>query len=358
MVTFNLTALAQRARDLWRRLRGWRRIHFTRAGLVFTIGTVAVGLAAINTGNNLLFLLLGAMLGFIAVSGWTSERVLRRLHVRRRVPRGVTVGRPVRITYEVHNQKRRIPTFAVEIYEEGLPGAAFISHLEAGRSTSVRSENSFIRRGVYPLDVMTLSTSFPFGLFRKERDAHLPGELVIWPRSDRTGRVVSRGGGPARRVGTALVGAAGARGEYRGLREYRVGDDPRDIHWKTTARLGKPVVKEYERDTSDTLWICVDTRGEPDEAAEVVIEKAASLAARAMQRGRRFALVTGEGMIDPGTGAAQLELVLDQLARVDFSPHQRQPLPPVDPIQCVLVTKSGSSGLGFGDRMVVSGEGR
>ena len=90
----------------WRRLRGWRRIHFTVGGAVFSAGSLAIGFAAVNTGNNLLYLLFGAMLGFIALSGWLSERVLRQLEISRRTPRGVTVEKPLRITYYVTNRKR------------------------------------------------------------------------------------------------------------------------------------------------------------------------------------------------------------------------------------------------------------
>ena len=173
-------------REAWKRLRGWRRIRFTTGGALFSAGSLAIGFAAVNTGNNLLYLLLGAMLGFIALSGWLSERVLRRLEIRRRTPLGVTVEKPIRITYYVTNRKRLFPTLAVYLFEEGLPEPAFISRVGAGDSVAVCSENHFVHRGVYPLETLTLSTSFPFGLFTKERDVPLPGELVIWPRSDRS----------------------------------------------------------------------------------------------------------------------------------------------------------------------------
>ena len=90
----------------WRRLRAWRRIRFTSGGAAFSLGSMAVGFAAMNTGNNLLYLLLGSMLGFIAVSGWLSEQAIRALQIERRSPRAVTVGHDLRITYEVTNHKR------------------------------------------------------------------------------------------------------------------------------------------------------------------------------------------------------------------------------------------------------------
>jgi len=342
--------------DIRRRLNAWRRIRFTRGGLVFGLGSFAVGFAAFNTGNNLLYLLFGAMLGLIVVSGWLSEQVIRNLVVYRRVPRGVTVGNPLRIHYQVGNQRRWIPSFALDIGEEGLTNRGFIPVLEPGKFSEARSENVFVRRGVFLLDAVTISTTFPFGLFEKSRDLPLKGELIIWPRSDRRVRAPAPGGGRAARAGSLSIGGAGLRGEYRGLRNYRPGDDPRDIHWRTTARLGQPVVREYEQGDTETLWLCLDTRGEPGERAEVAIEIVAALAARAFREGRRFGLSTPEFLIEAGLGPGQLERVLGALARSDFSPMDPGPRPPVAPIRCVLVTLRAGAGQKFGD-VYMAGEG-
>lgn len=339
------------ARRIWLEIRAWRRISFTAGGAVFTAGVFAVGFAAMNTGNNLLYLLLGAMLGFIAVSGWLSEQAIRSLRVTRQVPRAVRVGQEMRIGYEVHNAKARLPSLAVEIIEGALPGRAFLAHVEAGRTAHTRSLNSFVRRGVYPLGTVTLSTSFPFGLFRKERDLEIPGEVVVWPRSDRPVRAPSPGGGRVPRTGASARGAQGHRGEYRSLRAYRPGDDPRDIHWRSSARLREPVLREYERDGAETRWICLDLRAEPGDAAEVAVEVAASVAAQAMAEGRSFGLVAGGALVDPGEGAGQMERVLEVLARVDFEASAPLPSPPVDPEGCVLVSVDGAPG--FGEALVV-----
>ncbi|MDX1494856.1 MAG: DUF58 domain-containing protein [Longimicrobiales bacterium] len=337
--------------DLRARLRAWRRISFTSGGLAFTLGTMAVGFAAMNTGNNLLYLLLGSMLGFIAVSGWLSEQAIRALKIERRGPRSVTVGHDLRLVYEVTNLKERLPSMAVEISEQGLPEKAFLAHVPAGGRATARSVNSFVRRGIYPLSTVTLSTGFPFGLFRKERDLEIPGEIVVWPRTDRPVREPEPGGGRIPRVGMSSRGASGARGEYRSLRAYRVGDDSRDIHWKSSARLREPVLRQYERDGSETRWICLDTRGEPGDAAEVAVEVAASLAARAVAQHRPFGLVAGGELLEPGDGAGHLERALDMLARVDFAADDPLPNPPVSPEACVLVSIEGRAG--YGDVMAV-----
>lgn len=335
------------------RLRRWfrppRRLKFSRAGALFTGGSLVLGFAAVGTGNNLLYLVLGAMLGFITLSGWMSEQMIRRLEIRRRAPRALTAGVRGRIAYEVRNAKPRLPSLAVEVGEAGMPGRAWVAALDPGEAATVRAEAGWDRRGVYPLETVTLATSFPFGLFRKERDLEIPGEAVVWPRHDLTLREPRPGGERIRRAGETFAGAAGARGEYRGLRPYRPGDDPRDVHWKTTARAGQPVVREYERDRSSALWICLELRTSAGDEAEAALEVAASLAAAAERRGDPFALATAEARVPPGSGPAQLERVLDALARVRFRADAPRLEPPVPARECVLVTAAASHDARWGD---------
>lgn len=297
-----------------------------------------------NTGNNLLYLLLGAMLGATAVSGWVSEQTIRGVEVARHVPRGTTVGNEVVLGYTVRNRKKKRTSVALELREEGLPGTAFIPRLLPGQSVNSRSGNTFVRRGVYPLSAITLSTTFPFGFFRKERDITLPGELVIWPRTDRHPGLASPGAGRNPAHGTAASRHAGPRGEFRGLRDYRRGDDARDIHWRSSARRTSPVVREYDRDVSDSLWVCLDLRAEPDERAEEAVEIAAALCARASVLGRRFGLTAGDETLAADSGAGHLERALDLLARVDFSPTAPALNAPAGPAGSVLVSTTPQGG--------------
>jgi uncharacterized protein (DUF58 family) len=343
-------------RDAWRVLRAWRRIYFTGFGLAFTFGSIAVGLAAMNTGNNLLYLLFGSMVGFITVSSWLSEQTIRDVSIERGRAHCVAVGQDLRLTYQVTNEKRFLPSLAIEIVEAGLPNRAFVANAPPRRPVSTRSVNSFVRRGIYPLGTVTLSTSFPFGLFRKERDVEIPGEVVVWPRTDRRVRAPMEGAGRAAHAGPAARGALGARGEYRSLRGYRPGDDPKDIHWRSSARSRLPVVREYERDGAETRWVCLDTCAEPGEPAEVAIEVAAALIADAVAEHRPFALVAGGALLEPGDGAGHLERALDILARVDFSPSDPAPNPPVPAASCVLVSVRPSRG--FGDVYAVASDAR
>ncbi len=343
----------------WATLREWlrppRRLRFTRTGGLFTFGVIALGFATLNTGNNLLYLLLGALLGLIVVSGWLSEQALRRLRIVRRAPRGIA-GEPIALTYEVTNGKRRLPSLALEFRERGAAIHAFLPLVAAGKTATARADFILPRRGVYRLHRFTIATSYPFGLFIKEREIAFPGTVVVWPRTDRAVREAMRAGLRARRAGTVqTLTSPGGRGEYRSLRPYQSGDDPRDVHWRTSARYAEPVVREYERDAAETLWIALELRTGDAEAGEVAIEAAAALADRTIARGERVALVTNDVVVDPGAGPGQLETILETLARAKLRANAPLLQPPVPQVDCVLITTAQATG--YGDVYLATAEG-
>jgi uncharacterized protein (DUF58 family) len=338
----------ERVRAFLSQLREWlrppRRLRFTRTGAFFTVGVMALGFATLNTGNNLLYLLLGALLGLIVVSGWLSEQAIRKIRIVRRSSHGMA-GEPVTLTYEVHNGKRYLPTLALELIEADAPITAFVPSVGPGQSAHARIDVTFKRRGVYRLHRFTLSTSFPFGFFIKERDVVFPGTIVVWPRTDRRVRETRKAGVRARRGGAEQTSPlAGGRGNYRSLRPYQSGDDPRDVHWRSSARHPEPVIREYERDAAETLWLALDLRTSKLDAAEEAIEIAASLAARAASRGERLALITNDTIIDPAAGGAQLERVLDTLARARVRDDAPTLAVPVARSECVLISTQADSG--------------
>lgn len=325
-----------------------RRLRILRPGALLIGGTLALGLATLNTGNNLLYLLMGALLGFIALSGWLSENTLQRLTVVRRLPRGMMAGQTTPVSYVVRNGKKRLPSCCIEIREAGRQGEAFLAIVEAGEEAVARGSLMFERRGIYTLERLTVATSFPFGLFAKERDLVVPGAVVVWPDTATPVRAPRRLGLVHAQAMEGRVATRGSdRAHFRGLRPYRSGDDPRDVHWRSSARLTEPVVREYDRDAGESYWLVLDTGASGFGTGEAAVNVAAAIAARSVDRGDRFGFSCVDGRIPPGTGGGHLEAVLDVLARVRMSPVGTVELP-ADPAECILVTERGS-GAGYGD---------
>jgi uncharacterized protein (DUF58 family) len=291
---------------LWQRVIAWlrppRTLQFTREGKYFVGITVGIGLAAVNTGNNLLYLVFGMMLSLIIASGVLSEMSLRGLVITRLPPGQVHAGSPYLTGLSLRNGKQRLPSFSIEAEDlvEGRPigKRCYFLKLPAGRTQRTAYRHQVVRRGLLRLTGVRLSTKFPFGLFRKSRVLDLGEELVIFPELRRTVPPLlardDRGGEQARPE-------RGRGGDFHGLRSYREGDDLRDIHWRTSARRGRPMVREYDQESARRMTLLLDN-GVPGGAAcqdaavleglEQAISVTAWLARHYLERGYLLRLLT------------------------------------------------------------------
>jgi uncharacterized protein (DUF58 family) len=307
------------------RSRWPRRLEFTREGKYFVAITFGVGFAAINTGNNLLYLLLGMMLSLILASGVMSEVSLRTLSVTRQPPTRIYARRPFLMGIGLRNGKRRLPSFSVEVEDlvadRALDKKCYFLKLPAGRLQHTSYRHTFARRGRYTYTGFRISTKFPFALFRKSRVIELATEVIVYPQVLTVGHPPPPSGFA---FGLEAQGRLGRRGEFHGLHEFREGDDPRDIHWRSTAHRGRPMVREHEDETARRISILCDNAlpdGErcADELAKDGLERAislaASLAADYLARGFAVRVIT-RGVESPPwlSGAWQLNRLLHALA--------------------------------------------
>jgi uncharacterized protein (DUF58 family) len=310
-----------------------RQLRFTREGKYFVALTLGIGFAAINTGNNLLFLVLGMMLSLIVASGVLSEISLRRLEVSRLVPDRIFAGKPFLMGINLRNLKRRFASFSVEVEDllEGrsLEKKCYFLKVPAGRAQHTSYRNSFGRRGVYRLSGCRLSTRFPFALFSKSRLLPSPLEVLVFPSI----HAVLPPAGLAVDPGEAVHGRLDRRGEFHALREYLPGDDPRGIHWRKTATAGRLMVRQHEDQQAQRIAIILDNSqpsGEIDDAElerqELAVSHAASLAAHYIQRGYSVRLLTRTVSVPAGSGESHLSRLLRALALIEFTTEKR-PLP-------------------------------
>src|SRR5579862_4648424 len=171
-----------------RRIRPPRRLKFTREGKFFVGITLGVGFAAVNTANNLLYLLLGMLLALIVVSGLMSELSLRDLTVVRRLPLRAQVGRAHLVEIEVFNHKGKVPSYAIEVEElrSGQPAdkRCFFLKISPKSAQVAAYRRTPVKRGRDRHVGFRIATRFPFGLFEKSREVPAEGELVIYPAVD------------------------------------------------------------------------------------------------------------------------------------------------------------------------------
>jgi uncharacterized protein (DUF58 family) len=265
-----------------------RRLSFTREGKLFVFVTFALGFAAVNTGTNLMYLVFGFMLSLIILSGVLSEHVLRRLHITRHLPTRAFAGEPTLIEIGVENQKKRLISYSVEV-SDLAQGAindrrCYFLKVPPQGEQSAGYRRVVETRGVLRFRGFRVSTRFPFALFEKWRELEGDGELLVYPAL----LPFAFPEGAARDEGDQAGSARGRGTETRELREYRGGDEVRAIHWRRTAAIGKPVVREFERETAAVLSILLDNRcadAASREAFERNVSRAAFVVERALSRG-------------------------------------------------------------------------
>lgn len=299
----------------WMWVRPPRRLRFTREGKVFIGITFGVGVAAVNTGNNLLYLVLGLLLSLVILSGVLSEIALRGLEFRRRLPRRAYAGAPALVEIEVHNRKRYAPSYSIEV-EDRLENRrtdkrCYFLKVSAGARQTAAYRRVAPTRGTERYLALRVATRFPFGLFEKWREISMPEEQLVYPspvrsHSERAPVVVA---------GEQVSREERGHGEVDGVRELADGDPVRDIHWAKTAATGRLVARERRRDGARAVRIEVANRlvdGAADEATrrssalrvEDEIRRAAGAALEALKLGSSVHLVA---QVAPAEGGASVQ---------------------------------------------------
>ncbi len=215
---------------LARWLRPPRTLRPTRAGWLFFLITFGVGFAALNTGNNLLYLVLSLMLAFLVLSGVLSESALRGIRVRRRLPREFFAEAFCSVGLEITNRQQRVPSFAIVLEDraaevdtaERVVGRNFVLRAGPGRTEIRAYRFRPRRRGPIRFSGFRVSTRFPFGLFSKAFTLELPERALVYPALETTRAPAHFGA--RRESGEGIGGAWGDGSLVAGLREYRPGD--------------------------------------------------------------------------------------------------------------------------------------
>jgi uncharacterized protein (DUF58 family) len=316
------------------RFRAPRQLRITRIGWFYLALTFGLGAAGINTGNNLIFLTCGVMLGLIVASGILSERCLRGLTVRRELPDRFTAGQTALVGIALHNRKAG-PSFGVLVSEETeLPpvqgiqlrvnrgftlGQCQFPIVRAGETAHRAYPFIPAHRGRLAFSRLRIATRFPFGLFEKSLYVELHEEGLAWPQP-RTCVLPTSPERPL--VGEHAAAVEGHGTEPWDLRPLRSGEDSRHIAWAASARVGRLLAQTRERLTRSEVELRLPAARGDD--LERHIGETAFQAEWLIGRGNAVSVSAGNRLIvERGHGAAHLRRVLDVLSL--FAPDSRSP---------------------------------
>jgi uncharacterized protein (DUF58 family) len=314
--------------------QAWRRhLRTTREGKAFILVTIGVGIGAFNTGNNLLFLILGFMLSLIVLSGVMSETAIRGLHVSRRLPQRAFAEKVCLVELVLQNKKTRSPSYSLEIEDLAQDAPTerrcYFLKVGPGAEQAAAYRRTLLRRGPLHFVGFRVATRYPFGIFEKWRVVSCPAELLIYPAllADQELQHEMQSHGldtPTQRIGVGT--------EVAGLRGYESGDDARAIHWRRSASLGRLVVTERQSDASSQLTLLIENTRLTEASAsdpapfERLVSRAATLAVAGLTRGLSVEVIA-RGSRSPllmgNTAPDPILRYLALLGQVDERAHQQ-----------------------------------
>ena len=306
------------------RIRHTFDYEVTRAGMAYVLAVLVIGIAALNTGNNLLYIVVACMLGAILISGIVSAIALSDLELDVRLPEHVFAGESAPAQIVVRNPRRYLPSFSLSVISAkkekaekslrwvrssfGFPwgrepekqwfklvdwklkrvttaeptnnflqSPVYFPYIAPTSHQSTDIHLSFPRRGRFQQKGFGLSTRFPFAFLRKTRTLPSENEIVVYPSVELIGglsEIFPQISGELE----SFVRGSGA--ELYSIRDCTPEDSSRYVDWKATAKSGSLKVREFARDDDRKLRIVFDNPKAAvlsDAAYENLVQTAASL---------------------------------------------------------------------------------
>ena len=345
----------------WLHYHGGRR--FTSAGALAVCALVAAAAMGVDTDSTVTYQAFAPLFFLLFIAIGCSWFFRAQFSATRVLPRFGTVGLPFTYRVQVRNlskknqvgltlienltdprplfdewlaaqlaDERRVRSFKFNqrtnrAFQQATVKEALLPPLLPGGEAETRVEITPLRRGVIRFTGVTFARPDPLGLFRAFVKAAAAQSVLVLPRRYLLPRVQLPGTEKYQSGGVAMAANVGRSDEFVSLRDYRRGDPVRHIHWRSWAKTGKPIVKEFEDDYFTRHALVLDTF--TDDPRGVVFEEAVSVAAS-------FActIQTQESLLDllfvgpqaysftSGRGLAHADQMLEILAAVRAISHE------------------------------------
>lgn len=259
-----------------------------QAGWILTLSSVVLGTAVA-----------GAVLPFRFVGG---------VGVERRAPAEAFQGDEVEVELVVRSRARGL-RLGIDVVDAFLsPGRVVVPSLARGEAVAVGTVRRALRRGVHEEAEVLVCSAAPFGVVEARRSVAVASRTIVYPTVVRLAGVPLVDDVPTFEHSIHTAPRRGGGPEYLGIREYRVGDSMRHVHWPSTAHHGQVMVREFEREHTRRLAIVLDTSadgGEPVTPLDAVCSVAASLAFAALGNGHGVRLIAArDGRVETLSRAA------------------------------------------------------
>ncbi len=305
----------------WDWLPFFSQYKVTREGWIYFGAVTVVIFAAINTANNLLYMVLSALLAVLVLSGFLSGLNFRYVRIEARIPAHCFAGEPFPVSFLIENEKRVFPTFSLNLEPLAENAFVFASYYtafvrEGGRAVQ-SGEAMLARRGRYTMERVKAVSRYPFGFFEKYRNYRVQAECICYPE------II-----PQERMDFSILDTQGSSQRFeRGLgydlytiRDYLPSDSARHVHWKASAKTATLKTREYAAEESRRVVLAFDRFGRAEDADrfEQLVSHTASLAYHLINDGVEVAFMSDDWHNGYGSSKSVLDAILQYLALVNM----------------------------------------
>lgn len=272
-------------------------------------------------------------MSMIIISGILSEGCLRGIDVERIFPRHIFTSTPFHLRLRITNRKRFLSSFSLSLKEvTKISGQveARIFRIHPRTTCHAGYTGQFERRGRTAFKGIIISTLFPFGFFIKSEKRILPCEIIVYPRIDKLPDYLKE---EIQAIGTISEDTKKGSGiNLYNIRDYRTGEDSRSIHWKSSARQSRLMIKEFEKEKERTVNLFLVNRFGAGGSISMTdldnfergVEITASLASFFLKKDYPVGLFSFEGHIPNAKGEKHLYRILNELALLEIN-HNKGP---------------------------------
>lgn len=297
----------------FRKPRSARIIRTKFAGRIYILVSTLLGVIAVNSGNNLLYLTTAALLGYMLASGVAGRKNIARLSVTVEFSGDVYAGTPCSAVVRVTNKNRSLPVFWIEatLWNGGEASSVFFPIIQPGKTESKALLTTFPQRGLQKIDDLDLCSTYPFNFFERFWPVVFETDVTVFPcplPCDPAVALAARTDGE--REGQTVVPLLET--EIVGVRPYAEGDPMKRVHWKSSARTGKLQTRLYEGAARDIRMIDLDRLLAG--GTERGLSQATFLVLESLKAGAAIGLRHRDTHILPTSGRTHARTLLTRLA--------------------------------------------
>jgi len=209
-------------------------IKITKAGWLYILITIVLGIAAVNTGNNLLFLIVSTLLSFMGISGYFGKRNISKIDIWVEFPEEVFAKKEFYLTVKAINKKAFMPMFLIKVLINNK--SVLIPYAEKYGEGKLKI--SVVQRGIFIIKEAKACSVFPFNFFERCFTVKVDAKKVVFPEpkecnlfqiSDYKFKAKQKSEGQ-------VIEKQGYEGDFLGLRDYNFGTPVKYIDWKASTK--------------------------------------------------------------------------------------------------------------------------